>query len=189
MGEPAFKSYYTIEDYLELQSQVDYKIAYHEGEVFAMAGGTVNHSLLSSRAGTMLSNALKDRKCNVFQSDLMIGYNEENYVYADASVICGKPEVYDENKNAVKNPCLIVEVLSNETAEYDRGEKFKKYQKLNTFEEYVLISQHKVWVEVFFKQASVDFWQYYSYNSLEEKIRLHSLEIELSMAELYEGIF
>ncbi|MFN3488631.1 MAG: Uma2 family endonuclease [Emticicia sp.] len=91
-----------MEDYLELQSQVDYKIAYHEGEVFAMAGGSVNHSLLSSRAVTMLSNALKDRKYDVFQSDLMIGYNEENYVYADASVICGKPEVHAENKNAVK---------------------------------------------------------------------------------------
>lgn len=58
-------------------------------------------------------------------------------------MIFGKPEVYAENKNAVKNPCLIVEVLSSETAEYDRGEKFKKYQKLNTFVEYVLILQHK----------------------------------------------
>ncbi|MFN3488630.1 MAG: Uma2 family endonuclease [Emticicia sp.] len=87
-----------------------------------------------------------------------------------------------------------MEVLSNETAEYDRGEKFKKYQQLNTFVEYLLVSQHKIWVEVFFKQANaerhlVDFWQYYSYNSLEEKIRLHSLEIELSMSEFYEGIF
>lgn len=189
MGEPASKSYYTIEDYLELQSQLDYKIAYHEGEVFAMPGGTVNHARLSAKIGSQLDQALKNRKCAVFSADLLIGYNEENYVYADASVICGKPEVYAENKNAVKNPCLIVEVLSNETAEYDRGEKFKKYQQLNSFVEYVLISQHKVWVEVFFKQANVDFWQYYSYNSLEEKIRLHSLEIELSMAELYEGIF
>ncbi len=189
MGEPSLKSYYSVEEYLELQSQVDYKIAYHEGEIFAMAGGTVNHSLLSSRAGTMLSNALKGRKCDVFQSDLMIGYNEENYVYADASVICGKPETYIENKNAVKNPCLIVEVLSNETTEYDRSEKFKKYQKLSTFVEYVLISQHKTWVEVFFKQANVDFWQYRSYDSLEEKIQIRSLEIELSMQELYDGIF
>lgn len=72
-------------------------------------------------------------------------------------MICGKPEVYAENKNAVKNQCLIVEVLSNETAEYVRGEKFKKYQQLNTFVEYELISQHKVWVEVFFKQATVHF--------------------------------
>lgn len=72
----------------------------------------------------MPSNALKGRKCDVFQSHLMTGYNEENDVYADASVIYGKPEIYSENKNVVKNPCLIVEVLSNETVEYDRGEKF-----------------------------------------------------------------
>lgn len=68
MGEPTSKSYYSVEDYLEIQSQVDYKIAFHEGEVFAMVHGSVNHSLLSSRAGTMLSNALKGRKCDVFKA-------------------------------------------------------------------------------------------------------------------------
>ena len=189
MGNAAQKLYYTIEEYLELQSQSEDKLAYYEGEIFAMAGGSINHSLLASRTGTMLTNALKNKKCNVYQSDLMIGYNEENYVYADVSVICGKPEKYAENKNAVKNPCLIVEVLSNETAEYDREDKFKKYQQLSSFVEYVLISQHKTWVEVFFKQENVDFWQYRSYNSLEEKIQLRSLEIELPMDELYDGIF
>lgn len=189
MGEATKKKHYTIAEYLELLSQSDEKLAYHEGEVFAMAGGTVNHARLSGKVGAMLDQALKNRKCAVYSSDLMIGYNEKNYVFADASVICGKPETYIENKNAVKNPCLIVEVLSNETAEYDRDEKFKKYQQLSTFVEYLLISQHKTWVEVFFKQESVDFWQYRSYNSLDEKIPLRSLEIELSMQELYEGIF
>ncbi len=189
MGEIASKSYYSVEDYLEILSQSTDKVVYHEGEIFAMAGGSVNHSLLSSRAGTMMTNALKGRKCNVFQSDLLIGYNEKNYVFADASVICGKPETYSKNKNAVKNPCLIVEVLSNETAEYDRDEKFKRYQQISTFVEYVLISQHKIGVEVFFKPPNVDFWQYRSYNSLEEKIQLRSLKIELSMQELYAGIF
>jgi Uma2 family endonuclease len=82
-----------------------------------------------------------------------------------------------------------VEVLLKETADYYRGEKFKKYQKINTFVEYVLISQNKFWVEVFFKQANVDFWQYYSYNPVDEKNRLQSLEIELSIEELYEGFF
>jgi Uma2 family endonuclease len=189
MGEPAFKTHYSVEDYLELQSQVDYKIAYHEGEIFEMAGGTVNHARLSARAVSLLDQALRNRKCAVFSSDLMIGYNSRNYVYADASVICGKSETYKENKNAAKNVCLIVEVLSDETADYDRGEKFKKYQNIDTFVEYVLISQHKVWVDVFFKKQGYDFWQYYSYNSLEENIELRSLEITISMQELYDGIF
>ena len=189
MGGIAFKSYYSVDDYLEILSQSTDKIVYHEGEIFAMAGGSVNHAQLSAKVYSQLDQALKNRKCAVFSADLLIGYNEKNYVFADASVICGKPETYSKNKNAVKNPCLIVEVLSNETAEYDRDEKFKRYQQINTFVEYMLISQHKLWVEVFFKPPNVDFWQYRSYNSLEEKIQFRSLEIELSMAELYEGIF
>lgn len=172
MGEAVLKKHYTIDEYLELQSQVDYKIAYHDGEIYDMAGGSVNHARLSAKVGSLLDKALKNRNCAVFSADLMIGYNEKNYVYADASVICGKPETHKENKNAVKNPCLIVEVLSDETAEFDREEKFKKYQQMTTFVEYVLISQHKVWVEVFFKPPNVDFWQYRSYNTLEEKMQL-----------------
>ena len=189
MGETAFKTYYSVEDYLALQSQVAHKIAYHEGEIFEMAGGTVNHARLSAKVGSLLDQALRNRKCAVFSSDLMIGYNSRNYVYADASVICGKTETHKENKNAAKNPCLIVEVLSDETAEYDRDEKFKKYQQIDTFVEYVLISQHKAWVDVFFRKAGFDFWQYYSYNSLEENIELRSSEVTISMQELYDGIF
>lgn len=111
--EPAFKSYYPIKDYLELKNQVDYKIAFHEGEAFALAGGLVNHNRLSAKIGNHLDTALKNCKCAVFIADLMIGYNNENYFYPEASVICGKPKIYAENKNAAKNSCLMVEVLSN----------------------------------------------------------------------------
>ena len=90
MGEPAFKSYYTLEDYLELQSQVNYKIAQHEGKVFSIAGGSVNHAPLQVKIGSKPGQALKNRKSDVFNADL-------NF-YADASVICGKPEVYVEIK-------------------------------------------------------------------------------------------
>ena len=107
---------------------------------FSMADRSVNHARLSAKISGQLYQALKNRKCAVLSGDLMIGYYNENYDYADASVICGKPEIHADNKNEVKNLCLIVVVLSNETAEYDKGEKFKLYQKLNTFVKYVLIS-------------------------------------------------
>ena len=78
MGKPAFKSYYPIKDYLELENQVDYKIAFHEGEVFAIAGGSFNHARLSAKIGSQLEQAFKNRKYAVFSSDLMIGYNKKN---------------------------------------------------------------------------------------------------------------
>lgn len=85
----------------------------------AIAGGSFNHTLLSAKIGSQLDQALKNRKYAVFSADLMIGYNKENYVYSDTSVICGKPAIYEEDKKVVKNPCLVVEILWNETAEYD----------------------------------------------------------------------
>lgn len=189
MGEAVLKPFYTVEEYLELQRELPYKIEYHNGEVFAMAGGSVRHALLANTIGALLREKLKGRNCNTFNSDLMIGFEEYHYVYADASVICGKPETWEANKNAVRNVCLVVEVLSSETEEYDRGTKFDKYQQMETFVEYVLVSQNRPWVEVFFKPQDIAFWQYKAYYTLEDIIVLRSLDIEISMKDLYEGVF
>lgn len=183
------KSYYSVEEYLELQKELPYKIEYHEGEIFALAGGSVRHALLANSIGSLLREKLLPKNCNTFNSDLMIGFEEYHYVYADASVICGKPETWEANKNAVRNVCLVVEVLSAETEEYDRGAKFEKYQQIESFVEYVLISQNRPWVETFFRPKDSVFWQYKAYYTLEDMIMLRSLEIEVSMKDLYEGVF
>ncbi|MFN3848288.1 MAG: Uma2 family endonuclease [Spirosomataceae bacterium] len=189
MGEALAKRHYTVAEYLEILKDSTERLAFHDGEIFAMAGGSVNHARLSGKIGSLLGSALLKTKCSYYSSDLMIGYSANNYVFADATVICGNPEVWDENKNAIKNPTLIVEVLSPDTEEYDRGLKFYKYRSLETLKEYVLVSQNRPWVEVFFKREGIDIWQYTAYYEFSETIKLQSLDIEVSMQELYDGIF
>lgn len=188
MGLPEHNhQFYTIAEYLELERQTGVKFEYEDGEVFAMAGGTVVHSLIGGNAVAELRRVLKNRSCNAYNSDLKIAVNEEKYRYADASVICGPVEYYDENPEAAKNPLLIVEVLSESSESYDRGEKFKKYRQIPTFREYVLIEQRFPLVEVFFK-IDEKTWQYRVYEQLDQMVQLNSIEAEIPLAELYSGV-
>jgi Uma2 family endonuclease len=188
MGLPEHNhQFYTIAEYLELERQTGLKFEYEDGEVFAMAGGTATHSLIGNNVGGELRRVLKNRSCNAFNSDLKIAINEEKYRYADASVICGPVEYYDENPEAAKNPVLIVEVLSESSESYDRGEKFKKYRQIPTFREYVLIEQRFPLVEVFFK-IDEKTWQYRVYEQLDQPVQLNSIEAEIPLAELYSGV-
>lgn len=179
--------FYTIQEYLELERQTGIKYEYEDGEVFAMAGGTVIHSLIGNNVGGELRRVLKNRSCNAYNSDLKIAVNEEKYRYADASVICGPVEYFDENPEAAKNPVLVVEVLSESSEPYDRGEKFKTYRQIPSFREYVLIEQRYPLVEVFFKVDDKT-WQYRAYEQLDQIVQLGSIEAEISMEEIYSGI-
>lgn len=187
MGEAAKKTRYSIEEYLEIEQNSLERYEYHSGEIFAMAGGTLNHSLLSSNIIRGIGNSLikNGKPCRIYTSDAKIAVSDEDFVYADAFVVCGKTENYPTNKHAASNPILIVEVLSSSTALYDREEKFQSYRYIKSFREYVLISQDKVIVEVFYKPERVAFWQYRAFNDLNEIIELKSIGVEVSMKDIY----
>jgi Uma2 family endonuclease len=186
MTAPA-KKYYSAQEYLEIEKNSLEKCEYHVGEVFAVAGGTLTHGLLSNNAGGSLRDAIKKKgkSCRTYSSDAKIAISDERYVYADTFVVCGKTETYEEMPQAAKNPILIVEVLSDSTALYDRESKFQLYQQIASLQEYVLVSQDKVLVEVFYKSVDVDFWQYKSYRNLTDCINLKSLDVEITLTEIY----
>ena len=100
-------------------------------------------------------------------------------------VICGEIKASSENKDSALNPILIVEVLSKSTADYDRGDKFFLYRQIPTFREYVLIEQKKHVVDVHFKSVQSDLWKITRYEGLDKVIKLQSLDIEISMENLY----
>lgn len=187
MGEAALKYRYSIEEYLEIEKNSLERYEYHEGEIFAMAGGTLNHALLSNNVSTSLVNALrkKSKSCRTYNSDAKIAVSEEKYVYSDTFIVCGKTETFTEMPQAAKNPILIVEVLSDSTARYDREDKFQAYQIINSFQEYILVSQDKVLVEVFYKATDAVFWQYRSYRNLSDSIELKSIDVEITLNDIY----
>jgi Uma2 family endonuclease len=187
MGEAAPKHLYSIEEYLEIEEKSLEKMEYHDGEIFAMAGGSPNHSLLGNNIGIALGIALrkKGKPCRTYNSDLKIAISERKFLYPDASVVCGKVETFPNMPQGIKNPLLLVEVLSDSTENYDRGSKFQAYQQLDSLQEYLLISQDKVLVEVFFKPKNTAFWYYQAYKNLNEIIELKSIEVEISLEDIY----
>ena len=182
---------WTLEEYLQQEVETGVKYEYHDGEVYSMAGGTLNHGLLCGNSYSEIRNKLKEKgsNCKPFTSEIKVHVKKKNsYVYPDAMVICGDIELSEEHPHAVTNPILIVEVLSKSTAEYDRGDKFHLYRQLRSFKEYVLIEQKKHVVDVHYKSPGSDLWRITRYEGLEQIIRLRSLGLEISMADLYFDI-
>ena len=175
----------TYAEYLALErSSPGEKHEFLRGEVWAMAGGTPTHSLIGANAGAELKAALKGRPCAVFNADLRVRVQEsDRSTYPDVTVVCGKREVATDDANAVTNPVLLVEVLSEGTEADDRGEKFAHYQRLPSLREYVLVSQHTHRVEVF-SRTDDNVWRYAAYGD-GQAARLEALGISLEVTSLY----
>jgi len=181
----------TVEEYVELEQSTNTKYEYHDGEVFALAGGSFNHSVLCSEIHLQLGTLLAKNgdNCFAFTSEMKLNIKKYNeYFYPDAMVVCGELVQSPQFKDAISNPVLIVEVLSEGTAEYDRGEKFHKYRNIKTFQEYVLIAQDKPVVEIFYRKKNANSWQIDRYVGLETSFQLQSISIEILMKALYDKI-
>ncbi|MEY4904944.1 MAG: hypothetical protein RLZZ292_2759 [Bacteroidota bacterium] len=182
------KKYYTVEEYLELEALAEERSEYYYGEIFAMAGGSPQHSEVCAKATTAFSNALRGRPCKVYNSDLQVELSTNgHYKYPDMTIVCGQREFSEKNKNALTNPMLIVEVLSDGTAEYDKNGKFFFYRQMPSFREYVLIDQNKAIVTVYTKQSNQQ-WQFKEYIGIESIAHFETIDVQIPLAELYEGV-
>jgi len=178
----------TLEEYLEFDYNAEGRYEYFDGEVIEMSGGSPEHSLLGNRIGRLLGNQIEPKGCLVFNSEVKIKVPAKlPYCYSDISALCGKP-IYENlvNQKLLVNPSLIVEVLSDSTESYDRGEKFTKYKSINSLKEYLLISQKRKHITLYTKHNE-RFWFQSEYFE-GENFKLESLECELSVDEIYQGI-
>ena len=190
MGLPAEKRLFTAEEYFRIELQSPTRHEYHDGQIFEMSGGSYEHSLIISNTNRRLGNALDGKPCRVLDGNLKIGIaSMDRFVYPDVFVICGQPQFdpRDPNRHTVTNPRLIVEVLSPSTESYDRTAKFNRYRELDSFEEYVLISQNQAAVETFFRQPDRT-WLFTPHSGVEAVVHLRSLTIEPRLADLYAGV-
>lgn len=148
MALPAPRSTYA--EYLELEASSEERHEFVDGFIYAMAGGTPEHSRVAIALAAELRSALATHGCAVYGSDLKIRIEATNRsTYADAVVICGPDRKSAIDPNAIVNPTIIVEVLSPSTEASDRGDKWRHYQRLDSLREYVLVSQSEPYVEVF----------------------------------------
>jgi Uma2 family endonuclease len=182
------KPFITPEEYLRLEREAPYKSEYYNGEMFAMAGGSPTHSVLTASVIGALTSLLRGKRCAPYDSNLRVFIPGTGlYTYPDISVICGPLELVPGHEDMIVNPTLLVEVLSDSTEAYDRGQKFMHYRALPAFAEYVLVSQREPMVEVFFRQGDGT-WQLTPVRGREATVRLQSLGVELRLAEVYERV-
>lgn len=134
--------YYTPEEYLELEEAAEYKSEYIDGQIIPMAGGTANHNRISLNLSAALNFAFRQQDYEVFMGDVRLWIPQKlTYTYPDMMILAGEPEFFNNRKDVILNPQIIVEVLSKSTKGYDREDKFQAYRTLSTFQEYLLIDQ------------------------------------------------
>ncbi len=180
---------YTLEEYLELDHNSEEKIEFWDGHIFMLAGASVNHNQIQINAIIALGNKLRGKDCRVFPSDMRLKVPAYlPYRYADLSALCGEAKFEKLiNQELFVNPSLIVEILSDSTADFDRGYKFTYYKSIESFTEYILIAQDRPHVTQFVKQEE-NVWLNREFNDINDKLFLASLDCEIELKELYEKV-
>jgi Uma2 family endonuclease len=172
----------TEEEYLRLERAAFEKSEYHDGEMFAMSGGSPNHSRIIAKTVSVLDRQTPDG-CSVYSSDLRIKVpSMPTYVYADCCIACGPIETTGDDN--LLNPTLIVEVLSPFTEGYDRAKKFELYRSIPSFSEYLLIAQDRRYVEHFSKQPDGS-WLLREHIGPDAAIHIARWDMRLPLADLY----
>lgn len=186
---PEPKPQLSPEEYLAFDRSADGKSEYLDGEMFAMSGGSHAHSLIAVNLARELSGALRERPCRVFGSDLRVVVEATGlYTYPDLSIVCGKPDFGpDDPKDTLRNPTLLIEVLSPSTENYDRSKKFEHYRAIPSLREYVVVAQDRAFVERLLRRDD-GVWEFTEFRGLDASITLASIGVTLPFAEIYEKV-
>lgn len=186
MSLPVHAVRYTFWEYLALEAVSNVKHEYLDGQIYAMAGGSPDHAALQAAVPSLLFAQLRAGRCRAHGSDLRVRVLATGLAtYPDVTIVCGPREVDPEDKNAVTNPTLLVEVLSASTEDYDRGEKFAHYKHIPALHQYVLVSQDERRVEVWSRGPDGAWTSVVSRDG--EVADLGSIGARLDVRELYEA--
>jgi Uma2 family endonuclease len=185
-GQP--QRHYTVDDYFGIEADSPIKHEYYDGEIFAMAGASLEHNEIAANVLVTLRTALRGSECRAYGSDLRLMTPAGLFTYPDVMVICGRAERVPRRPDTVVNPVVLVEVLSDATRDYDRGEKLALYKTITTFKEYLLIEQAGVLVE-HHQRGQRGAWRSRSYRRLDAAVPLSSVPLSLPLGEIYREVF
>ena len=187
MGEAAAQVSIDYPAYLALERETERRYEWLDGRVYAMAGGTLPHSEVMTLATAELVRIARACGCKVFNSDAKVRVLATGLAtYPDASVVCGGVEVDPDDENAITNPSVLVEVLSDGTESYDREERFAHYRRIPSLKDYVLVSQRARRIEVFSRGVG-GAWTF-TVAEAGESARLSAIEGAICVDEVYAGV-
>lgn len=186
-AEPLYQNR-TVEEYLAFESESAEKHEYYRGEIFMMAGASINHNRVVSNSNVAFSGALQGQASETFVADLRIQVEAAGlFTYPDLTVLCDEPAFYKKRNDTITNPTVLIEVLSPSTKDYDQGQKFQFYRTLPSLKAYLTISSEDYRVVVFTKLGT-DRWELVEYRGLDALINLPPLNISLQAAALYRNV-
>lgn len=175
---------WTEAEYLAFERVSDAKHEYYDGQIYDMVGASYKHNLIAANAHFALRTALSERRCIVLQSDQRVKL-ERAYVYPDVVVVCGEPQLADQD--TLLNPTVIVEVLSPATEAHDRGVKWQRYQSLESLQDCLLIAQDAPKVDHFARHGAQQ-WLLTVHEGLTSVVRLLGMNVQLPLAALYANV-
>ena len=179
----------SFDDWLAAERErLDERTEYIGGEVFAMAGGTAEHNGIISNVTGLLWAQTKGRPCHVYASGMKLHIESADAgKYPDLMALCGEQRFHDDRRDLLLNPSLICEVLSSSTEGYDRGDKFSLYRTVPSLEEYLLVAQHRVQVDLYTRDDAGR-WILTSFDRPTDEVALPSIHCTLVLADVYDRI-
>lgn len=160
---------------------------YVKGKIISMSGASRAHNLISFNIAAELHPQIIDREIEAYLGEMRVGSPTiASYFYPDIVVVSQEPRFEDDVFDTLRNPIVIIEILSPSTEAFDRGEKFSHYRQIESLQEYIIVSQDKVNVERFLRRP--DEWGYTSFQDLNQHVPIVSIECELSLQRIYQGV-
>lgn len=186
MGAIKLKTY-SFDEYLALEAETQQRHEFWNGEVWAMAGGTLRHQMIVDNLVASVRPQIKGKGCRLMYFDVKLALEmHQKYVYPDLMMTCNKEDLSDLRKTGIQHPSLVVEVLSDSTASYDTLEKKDAYFQVPALQYYLILSQDKMQAELYSRMQ--DFWKVEVLLGKDAQINMPKLGIEMKLERLYEEV-
>ncbi len=181
-------TYYSPAMYLAQEEVAAFRHEYINGEIIPMPGGTTNHNQIAINFCRLFPLNIDEQDYYIYINDIKIWIEPcRVYTYPDVLITEGLPTYQNNNPVVVTNPKIIIEVLSDSTANYDRTEKFRFYRMLPSLQEYILISQSAYYIEQFIQQEQGQ-WLFRPIEGIEQQLELATINFKISLENLYQRV-
>ena len=178
---------YTAEEYLAFERTAEYKNEFVNGRICPMTGASLSHNLIAGNLVAEIRAQLRGGPCSVLVSSMRVKVSQTGmYTYPDVVALCEPPELEDAHLDTLLNPSVIVEVLSDSTEKYDRGEKFAHYRRLESLREYILVAQDKILVEQYVRHG--EHWTLGEISDPAGSLRIETLGCEIALRDIYDRV-
>ena len=187
VAEKIQKKYISVEEYFEMEKHSEIRHEYYNGEVFAMAGTSINHNRIVQNLSGVLRPIFRPRGCEVLLESVKLeAIKHFYYPYPDLMLTCDTDDM--DAEYIIKKPTLIVEVLSKSSVLNDRVAKLRRYKKNPSLQYYLIVSQYEFLVEIYSRVDDSTSWLYDVYEDQNDIINFPKLDLNLCLSDIYEGI-